>query len=212
MSPAEYNSGSADRENRYSARGSQTRIGSQYDSNDSYYQGIPPEWIPIMCSPDQIGLFEYEGRKVARITTDDHRYERVAHVLLETGGLVDTTLDIFDDMAGRVFVQVTLDMPQRAQGPRMQDDSVYAKSSNGNYLIPGQNDNNTLPERFMVDARAHLQFFEALAEHAILILMPHRGGISSEGEDIVLIQMPRPDKAHDALELIRQGLKMGQNI
>ncbi len=58
--------------------------------------------------------------------------------------------------------------------------------------------------KFLVNAKSDLSFFESLAKTSMLALTsPH----SHYGKDnVIMIQLPRPEKAHDALELIHNAL------
>ncbi len=60
-------------------------------------------------------------------------------------------------------------------------------------------------EKFLVDAAKSLEFFESLAGTSMLALSsPH----SHYGRDnVFMIQLPKPEKAENALEMIREGLK-----
>jgi len=60
-------------------------------------------------------------------------------------------------------------------------------------------------ETFIVNAKTDLSFFESLAETSMLALTsPH----SHYGkENVFMIQLPRPEKAHDALEIIHSALE-----
>jgi len=60
-------------------------------------------------------------------------------------------------------------------------------------------------ETFIVNAKTDLSFFESLAETSMLALTsPH----SHYGkENVFMVQLPRPEKAHDALEIIHSALK-----
>ena len=60
-------------------------------------------------------------------------------------------------------------------------------------------------ETFIVNAKTDLSFFESLAETSMLALTsPH----SHYGkENVFMVQLPRPEKAHDALEIIHNALK-----
>ena len=59
-------------------------------------------------------------------------------------------------------------------------------------------------ETFIVNAKTDLSFFESLAETSMLALTsPH----SHYGkENVFMIQLPRPEKAHNALEIIHNAL------
>ena len=59
-------------------------------------------------------------------------------------------------------------------------------------------------ETFIVNAKTDLSFFESLAKTSMLALTsPH----SHYGkENVFMIQLPRPEKVHDALEIIHNAL------
>ncbi|RNJ80183.1 MAG: hypothetical protein D9C04_02345 [Nitrosopumilus sp. B06] len=56
-------------------------------------------------------------------------------------------------------------------------------------------------EKFLIDAQKNIKFFEMLAETAMLALSSRSGG-----ESVFMIQLPRPEKAYEALTLIRDAL------
>ncbi len=61
-----------------------------------------------------------------------------------------------------------------------------------------------ISEKFLVDAKTELQFFGALAKTSMLVLNSPE---SQYGKDnVIAIQLPRPEKAHDALEIIKTAL------
>ncbi len=59
-------------------------------------------------------------------------------------------------------------------------------------------------EKFLINANTNLSFFESLAKTSMLALTsPH----SHYGkENVFMIQLPRPEKAQDALEIIQNAL------
>jgi hypothetical protein len=59
-------------------------------------------------------------------------------------------------------------------------------------------------ETFLVNAKSNLHFFEALAKTSMLALSSPK---SNYGKDnVFMIQLPRPEKAQDALEIIQDVL------
>ena len=59
-------------------------------------------------------------------------------------------------------------------------------------------------EMFLVNAKTHLAFFQSLAKTSMLALTSPK---SNYGKDnVFMIQLPRPEKAHDALEIIKRAL------
>ncbi len=88
---------------------------------------------------------------------------------------VNTDLNILQDGLGNVFVEIILTF------------------SIGN-----------ISEKFLVNAKTDLKFFEVLANTSMLVLNSPE---SRYGQDnVIAIQLPRPEKAHDALEIIKTGL------
>jgi hypothetical protein len=60
-------------------------------------------------------------------------------------------------------------------------------------------------ERFLINANTHLNFFQSLAKTSILALSSPK---SDYGKDnVFMIQLPRPEKAQDALNIILRGLQ-----
>jgi len=59
-------------------------------------------------------------------------------------------------------------------------------------------------ETFMINAKIHFDFFETLANTSMFALSSPQ---SNYGKDnILMIQLPRPEKAQDALEIINDAL------
>jgi len=59
-------------------------------------------------------------------------------------------------------------------------------------------------ERILVNANESLDFFELLAKTSILALSSPKSRFGRD--NVFVIQLPRPDKAVSALEIIRRGL------
>ena len=60
-------------------------------------------------------------------------------------------------------------------------------------------------EKILVNANHDLEFFESLAQTSMLALSSPK---SVYGKDnVFMIQLPKPEKAFDALEIIKKGLK-----
>ncbi|MBA4453925.1 MAG: hypothetical protein H2B05_03165 [Nitrosopumilaceae archaeon] len=60
-------------------------------------------------------------------------------------------------------------------------------------------------EKMLVNANTDLKFFESLAQTSMIALSSPK---SVYGKDnVFMIQLPKPEKAHDALEIIKKGLK-----
>ena len=61
-----------------------------------------------------------------------------------------------------------------------------------------------ITELFLINAATDLRFFERLAQTTVLALSSTRLGQGSD--NVFVIQLPRPEKAQDALDIIRDGL------
>ena len=57
-------------------------------------------------------------------------------------------------------------------------------------------------EKFLINANENLEFFESLAKNTMLAIAS-----VSNPEKIFMIQLPKPEKTYEALEIIRNGLK-----
>ena len=61
-----------------------------------------------------------------------------------------------------------------------------------------------ISEKYLVNAKTDLKFFETLAQTSMFVLNSPE---SQYGKDnVIAIQLPRPEKAHDALEIIKSAL------
>jgi hypothetical protein len=62
-----------------------------------------------------------------------------------------------------------------------------------------------IEEKILINANKDILFFESLAKTSMLALSSPK---SSYGKDnVFMIQLPKPEKAEDALEIIEKGLK-----
>ena len=62
-----------------------------------------------------------------------------------------------------------------------------------------------IEEKILINANKDIKFFESLAKTSMLALSSPK---SSYGKDnVFMIQLPKPEKAEDALEIIEKGLK-----
>ena len=64
-----------------------------------------------------------------------------------------------------------------------------------------------IAETFLVNAGTDLPFFESLAAVSMLALSSPRSRYGAD--NVFMIQLPRPEKAHDALDIIKKGLRPG---
>ena len=122
-----------------------------------------------------ITTFDFEGKETPCIIVDAKKYENIRAKVEGQPFAVNTDLNILQDGLGNVFVEVVLTF------------------SIGN-----------ISEKFLVNAKTDLKFFETLAQTSMFVLNSPE---SQYGKDnVIAIQLPKPEKAHDALEIIKSGL------
>ena len=61
-------------------------------------------------------------------------------------------------------------------------------------------------EKILVNANEHLEFFESLAKNTMLAIAS-----VNHPEKIFMIQLPKPEKTYEALEIIKNGLANDQS-
>jgi hypothetical protein len=122
-----------------------------------------------------ITTFDFDGKPTPCIIIEAKKYDEILAKVAGQSLAINTDLNILQDGLGNVFVEVVFTF------------------SKGNIV-----------EKFLINARTDLLFFESLAKTSMLALSsPH----SHYGKDnVFMIQLPRPEKAHDALEIIKNGL------
>ena len=124
---------------------------------------------------DGITTFDFDGKETPCIVIEEKKYDEILSKVAGKSLAINTDLNILQDGLGNVFVEVVLTFSQ------------------GNIV-----------ERFLVNAKTDLLFFESLAKTSMLALSSPK---SHYGKDnVFMIQLPRPEKAHDALELIKAAL------
>jgi len=122
-----------------------------------------------------ITTFDFDGKETPCIEIDEKKYDEMLSKVTGQPLSINTDLNILQDGLGNVFVEVTLTF------------SV-----------------GHLVEKFLVNAKTHLDFFEALAKTSMLALSSPK---SNYGKDnVFMIQLPRPEKAQDALNIIHDAL------
>ena len=122
-----------------------------------------------------ITTFDFEGKETPCIVIDAEKYGNIRAKIEGQPFSVNTDLNILQDGLGNVFVEIILTF------------------SIGN-----------ISEKFFVNAKTDLEFFNALAKTSMLVLNSPE---SQYGKDnVIAIQLPRPEKAHDALEIIKNAL------
>ncbi len=129
---------------------------------------------------DGITTFDFDGKKTPCIVIKEKKYDEMLSKVAGQSLSINTDLNILQDGLGNVFVEITL---------------TFSKGNN--------------VEKFLINAKTDLVFFESLAKTSMLALSsPH----SQYGrENVFMIQLPRPEKAQDALEIIQNAL-MPKNL
>ena len=124
---------------------------------------------------DGISTFDFDGKETPCIIIEDKKYDEILSKVAGQSLSINTDLNILQDGLGNVFVEVVF---------------IFSK---GNIV-----------EKFLVNAKTNLSFFESLAKTSMLALSSPQ---SNYGKDnVFMIQLPRPEKAQDALEIIHNGL------
>ncbi|MCE2506484.1 MAG: hypothetical protein J4F36_08470 [Nitrosopumilaceae archaeon] len=122
-----------------------------------------------------ITTFDFEGKETPCIVLDAEKYGAMRAKTEGQPFSVNTDLNILQDGLGNVFVEIVLTF------------------SIGN-----------ISEKFLINAKTDLGFFETLAKTSMLVLNSPE---SRYGKDnVIAIQLPRPEKAHDALQIIKTAL------
>ena len=122
-----------------------------------------------------ITTFDFDGKQTPCIELDEKKYDEMLSKVAGQSLSINTDLNILQDGLGNVFVEVTLTF------------------SKGNIV-----------EKYLVNAKTHIDFFESLAKTSMLALSSPK---SNYGKDnVFMIQLPRPEKAQDALEIIKNAL------
>jgi len=129
----------------------------------------------------EIDVFDFNGKNVPRIILDDRKFDDIMSKIQGKPVSVNTYLNILQDGLGHVFVEITLDFS-------------YGE----------------IHEEFLVYANESLEFFECLANTTMLALSPP--SYSEVNQDkIFMVQLPKPDKAIEAIDIIKNGLRKKSN-
>jgi len=122
-----------------------------------------------------ITTFNFEGKQTPCIQIEEKKYDYMLSKVAGQSLSINTNLNILHDGLGNVFVEVLLTF------------------SKGN-----------ITEKFLINAKTDLVFFESLAETSMLALSSPK---SYYGKDnIFMIQLPSPEKAQNALDIIQKAL------
>ena len=129
----------------------------------------------------EIDIFDFNGKNVPRIILDDRKFDDIMSKIQGKPVSVNTNLNILQDGSGHVFVEIMLDFS-------------YGE----------------IHEEFLVYANESLEFFESLANTTMLALSPPN--YSEVNQDkIFMVQLPKPEKAIEAIDIIKNGLRKKSN-
>ena len=125
---------------------------------------------------DGVTTFDFDGKETPCIVIEEKKYDEMLSKVSGQSLSINTDLNILQDGLGNVFVEIILTF------------------SKGNIV-----------EKFLINAKTDLAFFESLAKTSMLALSSPK---SHYGKDnVFMIQLPRPEKAHDALDIIQNALR-----
>ena len=123
----------------------------------------------------KITTFDFDGKETPCIVIDEKKYDETLSKIAGQSLSINTDLNILQDGLGNVFVELVL---------------TFSKAD--------------IVEKFIINAKTDLAFFESLAKTSMLALSSPK---SNYGKDnVFMIQLPRPEKAQDALDIIKNAL------
>ena len=126
---------------------------------------------------NDIDVFDFNGKNVPRIMLPDRRFDEIMAKIYGKPVSVNTNLNILQDGLGHVFVEVSLDFSY-----------------------------GDIHEEFLIYANEYLEFFESLADTTMLALSPPQHSEVNQ-DKIFMVQLPKPERAVDALDIIKNGLQ-----
>jgi len=124
-----------------------------------------------------LDIYDFDGKNVPRIMLSDRRFDEIMAKIYGKPVSVNTNLNILQDGIGHVFVEVSLDF------------------SHGD-----------IHEEFLIYANESLEFFESLADTTMLALSPPQHSEVHQ-DKIFMVQLPKPERAINALDIIKNGLR-----
>ena len=123
-----------------------------------------------------IDTFDFNGQNVPRIILTDRKFDDIMSKIQGKPISVNTNLNILQDGLGHVFVEILLDFS-------------YGE----------------IHEEFLIYANESVDFFESLAKTTMFALSPPN--YSEVNQDkIFMVQLPKPEKAVEAIDIIKNGL------
>jgi len=126
---------------------------------------------------NDIDIFDFDGKNVPRIMLPDRRFDEIMAKIYGKPVSVNTNLNILQDGLGHVFVEVSLDFSY-----------------------------GDIHEEFLIYANEYLKFFESLADTTMLALSPPQHSEVNQ-DKIFMVQLPKPERAINALDIIKNGLR-----
>ena len=126
---------------------------------------------------NDIDIFDFNGKNVPRIMLPDRRFDEIMAKIYGKPVSVNTNLNILQDGLGHVFVEVSLDFSY-----------------------------GDIHEEFLIYANEYLKFFESLADTTMLALSPPQHSEVNQ-DKIFMVQLPKPERAVNALDIIKNGLQ-----
>ena len=126
---------------------------------------------------NDIDVFDFNGKNVPRIMLPDRRFDEIMAKIYGKPVSVNTNLNILQDGLGHVFVEVSLDFSY-----------------------------GDIHEEFLIYANEYLEFFESLADTTMLALSPPQHSEVNQ-DKIFMVQLPKPERAINALDIIKNGLR-----
>ena len=132
---------------------------------------------------NDIDIFDFNGKNVPRIMLPDRRFDEIMAKIYGKPVSVNTNLNILQDGLGHVFVEVSLDFSY-----------------------------GDIHEEFLIYANEYLEFFESLADTTMIALSPPQHSEVNQ-DKIFMVQLPKPERAVNALDIIKNGLQANhQNL
>ena len=123
-----------------------------------------------------IDTFDFNGQNVPRIILTDRKFDDIMSKIQGKPISVNTNLNILQDGLGHVFVEILLDFS-------------YGE----------------IHEEFLIYANESIDFFESLAKTTMFALsQPNYSEVNQD--KIFMVQLPKPEKAVEAIDIIKNGL------
>ena len=123
-----------------------------------------------------VDTFDFDGKNVPRIILTDRRFDEIMSKIHGKPISVNTNLNILQDGLGHVFVEIVLDFSR-----------------------------GEIHEEFIIYANDSFEFFKLLADTTMFALSPPNHSEVNQ-DKIFMVQLPKPEKAFQALDMIKNGI------